>query len=278
MINSLTEEQKAKIPEYVRKWTAIGLCTDRVNEKEVQDIAAYYYKKIAEKAVPPIELCPSPRSCWNRICEKNERKLPFVWPFLDGQFNAGYFSYYDFLINELGVKIEHEHWNWYCSTVNSGPIFTLDDYCFISDRPSKINMKNNVLHCEDGPSVRYEDDFKIFSLNGVLVDEYLVMTKWSDLDCRKILTEKNAEVRREFVRKASIEKVFNDLHAKSLDKENDYELLELDLGDNRFRPYLKMVNPSIGVYHIEGVHSDCTTVAAALKFRNGTDEKPVTLS
>ena len=34
-----------------------------------------------------------------------------------------------------------------------------------------------------------------------------------------------------------------------------------------------MINPSIGIHHIEGVHPDCKTIQQALNFRNGlTDE------
>jgi hypothetical protein len=34
-------------------------------------------------------------------------------------------------------------------------------------------------------------------------------------------------------------------------------------------PYLKMRNPSIGVYHMEAVKKSCRTVHEALVFRNG---------
>ncbi len=46
-------------------------------------------------------------------------------------------------------------------------------------------------------------------------------------------------------------------------------MLVLDLGDGRTRPYLKMLNPSIGVWHVEGVAPAVRTVQEALNFRNG---------
>ena len=33
------------------------------------------------------------------------------------------------------------------------------------------------------------------------------------------------------------------------------------------RPYLKMKNPSIGTYHIEGIGLECKTVKDAIRFR-----------
>jgi hypothetical protein len=77
-----------------------------------------------------------------------------------------------------------------------------------------------------------------------------------------VRTETNVEIRREIVRKIGIEKICKDLHAKKIDNKDNYELLLLDN-----RPYLKMLNPSIGVYHIEGVPLECKTVEDALNSR-----------
>ena len=93
------------------------------------------------------------------------------------------------------------------------------------------------------------------------------------LDGKIILKEKNAEVRREIVRKIGVEKLVRDVGAKVKDAQGNYELLMIDIDGERERPYLKMKNPSIGVYHVEGVSPDCKTVKEALNWRNGTDEK-----
>jgi hypothetical protein len=57
-----------------------------------------------------------------------------------------------------------------------------------------------------------------------------------------------------------------------------YELLILNMGDGRRRPYLKMKNPSIKTWHIEGVAPEIKTVKEALAWRNGTDEAPEVLT
>jgi len=124
---------------------------------------------------------------------------------------------------------------------------------FISEKPIAIHWKNQRLHNEKGLAVEYSDGYGLYSLNGVRVPKEIVMTPAEQLDPTLILKEKNAEVRREIVRKIGVERVCQKLGAKVIDKEGDYELLNLDLGENRIRPYLKMKNPSIGVYHIEGV-------------------------
>jgi hypothetical protein len=44
----------------------------------------------------------------------------------------------------------------------------------------------------------------------------------------------------------------------------------VDYDDRGERPHLKMKNPSMDLWHIEGVHPDCKTVKEALAWRNGT--------
>jgi hypothetical protein len=89
-----------------------------------------------------------------------------------------------------------------------------------------------------------------------------------------LLSELNTEVRREIVRKVGIERVCETLNAECIDRAGNYELLLLDLQDGRRRPFLKMKNPSVGVYHIEGVDPRCRTVAEALAWRNQSDVPP----
>jgi hypothetical protein len=133
-----------------------------------------------------------------------------------------------------------------------------------------MQVAGENLHCESGPAVCWPgSDERYFFLNGVEVTQEIVETPASLLDPRMITKERNAEVRRELVRKIGIERVCAGLGATCVDSEGDYELLLLKIGDGRRRPYLKMLNPSIGVYHIEGVAPECQTVRAALDWRNG---------
>jgi len=144
---------------------------------------------------------------------------------------------------------------------------------------------NYQLHCEDGPAlvatiqVKGEEEVREwYFLNGVEVTKGIVLTPAEELDPYILIKTANAEVRREIVRKIGIERVCKALDAKVIDRKGDYELLLLDLGDGRRRPYLKMRNPSLGVYHIEGVHPDCSTVVEALRWRNGSELEPEVLA
>ncbi|MCA1816016.1 MAG: hypothetical protein LC746_06340, partial [Acidobacteria bacterium] len=120
-------------------------------------------------------------------------------------------------------------------------------------RPALV-LRDGRLHCETAPAVSWRaSDQRYFCLNGVRVSEEIATTPAARLDPRLILSERNAEVRREIIRKIGIERVCAELNARCVDAQGDYELLLLDLQDGRVRPFLKMRNPSApGVYHIEG--------------------------
>jgi hypothetical protein len=84
------------------------------------------------------------------------------------------------------------------------------------------------------------------------------------------MSETNADIRRELLRKVGIERMLANLPHKVVSKRGDYELLSVDLTETvKGAIYLKMLNQSIGVYHMEGVPRECKTVDEALSWRNG---------
>jgi hypothetical protein len=195
-----------------------------------------------------------------------------VWPYLSGKFWAGYFAFYEFMIHEVKVEGITPLWHDLVQTSELNLIYPLDQACIISDNPTEIHIVNGRLHKDGAPSIKYADGFSVWSLNGVQVKKEIAETPAEDLNPKMILKEGNAEVRREIVRKIGIERVCESLNARVIDTFGDYELLNLSLGDGRVRPYLKMKNPSIGTFHIEGVHPDCKTCKEALAWRNKQTE------
>jgi hypothetical protein len=139
----------------------------------------------------------------------------------------------------------------------------------LTPRPCALHMAYGRLHRDGGPALAYPDGFALWRLNGVAVPDWLAAIPADVIDPRRLLEIPNAEVRREFIRKVGIARVLRGLNARVISSCGPYELLELDLGDGRRRPYLKMQNPSVDAVHIEGVHPDCRTVQEALNYRNG---------
>jgi len=171
-------------------------------------------------------------------------------------------------MQEIGVQDITELVKYYFATVNLGLIYPLEDCIVICQKPYLLKKNNRGLHCEDGPALAYNNNgiSEWYYLNGVAMKKEHVMTPAENLNPKEVLAEKNVEVRRELVRKMGIELLLNHLPHKVLDKSGNYELLNVKLSDECPNArYLKMINPSIQVFHIEGVEGE--TVAQALNFR-----------
>lgn len=102
------------------------------------------------------------------------------------------------------------------------------------------------------------------------------------LEPKDMLRSRNAEVRKEIIKRVGMERILYSLKAKIIDKKGltlfdgnvpeNYELLLLDLGDGRRRPFLKMLNPSVPeCWHVEAVHPACQTIQDALNYRRYGD-------
>jgi hypothetical protein len=96
-----------------------------------------------------------------------------------------------------------------------------------------------------------------------------VLTPAENIGANAVLSETNVDQRRELMRKVGIERMLASLKHKSLEKRGTYELLSIHLSDSvPDARYLRMLNPSIGCWHLEGVDPRCNTIDEALNFRN----------
>jgi hypothetical protein len=283
-IEKLTEEQEALIPKYREKWLKIGLSTDRIDRERAKGIIDRFYTEIIKTNSPQrIEFTDSPISGWEKVCEliiPDDIEVDFVWPYMDGSFWAPWAAYFEYMDEVVGV-IDCPEYQVIKDLTCLGLLYPFEDICVVTEKPSEINLKDGRLHKDGGPALSYADGFSVWALNGVRVSQELAETPHHKLDPAIILHEKNAEVRREIVRKIGIERISEALNSEVIDAKDGYELVVIDLQDEtkRRRPYLKMVNPSIeGVYHMEGVPPEIKTVDQALAWRNGTDKSPIVLT
>lgn len=274
MIESLTQEQQDKLVVYRDRWIGIGLCTDPIDKDACKHWIAEAYKAAGLK--PPNEyiFTSSPNECNNLLInEYGIKKEDINNTTLYGFQDAPWLSFYNYFLEVCELDVcKKLHPLMELSKV-CGWWVAYDTHAFIQDRPCEIHLNDaKQLHCEDGAAVLYRDGWGIYSLNGVRVDKEIILTPSDELDCNLIVTTKNAEIRRELVRKIGVERIYDQLGGKVIDSQGDYELVTLNLGDNNPRPYLKMVNPSIDTIHIEGVPPGTQTVVDALAWRNGLDQ------
>ena len=103
------------------------------------------------------------------------------------------------------------------------------------------------------------------------------------LDPKLILTDLILDRKREIIRKIGIERVCTKLHTTTLEEKGDYKLITLRTDNTRrsrdneylypeIGPFLLMKNPSIGIYHIEGVAPHIKTIQEAINWRAGNTD------
>ena len=316
MITKLSKQQELEIPKFIDKWIKVAV-TPMNHNKSIEYTKKLYKLMKQEEPIIIIGLSPMNTallcSLFFTLVKDREgfsQLRSQLYSQLDSQLSSQLDSQLrSQLDSQLHSQLEDINQNWclglwwltWCAWYDYskfiGVEFNEDNYdlfmnynsevtfiipykgiAFISEKPTEIHWKDKRLHNEKGLAVKYPDNYGLYCLNGVGVTKEIVEISAEELDANLVTKEKNAEVRREIVRKIGVERVCQKLNAKVLDKQDAYELLNLDLGENRIRPYLKMINPSIGTFHIEGVSPDCKTVEEALSWRNGTKEKPTILT
>jgi hypothetical protein len=220
----------------------------------------------------------------------------YVLPYIEGSFAAGYFGMYTYMQEVLSVTLTEEvleHYKWYESTLDIGLFYPLEDFCIISQKPIEIYMSDGLLHKDLGASVLYEDGFKVYSLWGIKVPEYLAMTPSANLDINFFLKENNADVKATFIRKYGMERMIsygneidcvsnyfnhNDKNIKRYFNsiyviESDYKLYDMSklFKSINYAPYLYMKNLTTGIYHMEGIEPSCKNLVEAINWREDTD-------
>lgn len=275
MIETLTQAQIEKFPTYVKKWTERGLTTvQRTSEDAIRDFTLFQ-ENILKKTPLPVVLLKSPLECNKKIKEltcpdMKSGEFQCVYPYFDCQYWAGWFSFYDYMEQELGIKYDNKkNYDIMKSCQSYGMVFPLDTICIVCQPPTIIKTNSNGLHCENGVALSYNGDNELYALNGVIMSKELVMTPAHDITTNQVFKETNVDIRRELIRKVGIAQILDKLPHKILDSDGDYVLYSIDLSaEVKDARYLKMTNPSIGVFHIEAVGPEIATVKDAKLWRN----------
>jgi len=305
MIEKLTSEQEQQLKEFHERCMQIGLSTDRMDKSKHKTIINHIYKKYLKKEKEPhIWYVDSPfqYNCIINILnlidkdkmvtdikqalqeslssylesDKDQRLFHNVyWSNADIYWIGFYMFPLLYLGIDYGEDLNTDLKMFFELIQDSGYIFYHEDICFISEKPIEIHTnENHLLHNESGPSILFADGYFTWHLNGVEVNEKIVMPPADQLSTKMILEESNAEVRKEILKKIGIDRVISEFNAQILEKKNGYVLYDIPIKDSNENNliYLKMENPSTDEIHFERVHFECKTVEAALAYRDGEDQ------
>ena len=287
MATKLTPEQDAKLPFYRDKWLKIGLDTARYDEGEVEHWVKEAYN-IADLKIPEkIYHAQSPLGClqeYERITGHNAAQE--IGGFAYGSHEAGWLCVYDFYLNECHLEECRKLVPLMQLAMIGGWWLPYEEMAIVSQKPTAMSMVEGRLHCDNGPACGYSDKFRVWALNGVRVSQEIAETDPDKMPIGWWADEENAEVRHEIEKKMTTERVLELADGKPVDTEHmnisgadhTYTLMELKLPNGDVRRLLDMTNPSTGEQHKEWVPPETKDVMGALRFRNGTEELPQTLT
>jgi len=190
-------------------------------------------------------------------------------PYIRGHWMSPRLSWYAFMPEILSIWKYPGLWSTFMEIQHLGFVYLLKDVCIVGNRPTRLYLnEDGNLHKDGGPAIAWADGVAYYYLNGIKMPKWLAETPAMEIDCRKFSKIRNVEVRREFIRKVGVERIVQKIGGKVLDKQGNYEVLLVDLGGTTGKwPYLKMLNPSIGVWHLECLSRECRTVREAINFR-----------
>lgn len=292
MIESLTKEQEAMLEADYQEGLRIGRDITPIEHAKAEEIITRIYAS-HKREKPAFLYYSSPTEALEKVRAMDpDNKIEYS-DFLGGQHYAYWKIYYKFA-EKIGVKYDEEGQEpvnsklldlWYqeCKTLFWWAPF--DYAAIIVERPTilAIDLTTGNLHSETGPAIAFRDGVSLYYLNGVAVPEYLVMTPSEKLDLNWYTQQTNADVKAEFVRKYGVERMCEkfgkivDSYKKYPKKQfpkwhaSEYEVWDMQplFPELDHAYYLKMLNQTTGIWHMEGLSPKCNTIDIALTERFG---------
>lgn len=296
MIETLTKEQEARIPEFVERWCKIGLSTETLDPARVRtavDLAYQCAQTGDNKGLAPpghLEFTASPLDLAKKIVKiKGLEETPanldqalneVHW----NSHNVGYLAFYDYCREVLGLTEETKQMAglWACSR-EFGWWAPYENAAVVMARPQAIHLDGlGRLHHESRKAVEYPDGWGLYCWKGVVVDQVVIETP-EKITVKSIDEERNAEVRRVKLERFGTERYLREAGAKVLDEVGrDHEikglqtarLLRRDLEDDEPIVMVDLLDSSPeadGVYkrYMIRVPPDTTTCRQAWAWING---------
>lgn len=101
----------------------------------------------------------------------------FIWPYIGNYNLSSFFAQFDFFRDVLGVKDYPKDYEILRQGLKIGLFYPLERFTAVCRKPTSIALKNGKLHCEDGPALVYDDNWKLYALDGVRATEAIVRGK-----------------------------------------------------------------------------------------------------
>lgn len=269
----------------------LGRSIASIDHTKCEAVINVFYKLLG-KAKPKYLYFRSIKECSDFI-KQNSPDAGDYKNYFAGQQWIYWKAFYVFC-EKIGVKFEQEQSKklqlWMQESTELHWWWPFENYVIVSERPIALRLNEaGQLHSENSPAIEYADGWKLYYLNGISVPEYLIMTPSEDLDVEFFKKEKSNDVKAEFVRKFGVERLLHefgvqiDSYKKYSAKENpwwhksEYELWDMHKAfpGLDYQPFLKMLNQTTGIWHVEALSPSIRTIPEALKERFGGREMKI---
>ena len=252
-IESLTPEQESDLVAFRSEWLGIGTSTEPADRPRAERAIAAMYTRIGETQ-PRFLWVESPataamavanfqrdgnslgESLRNSLRESLRESLRnSLWESLGNSLRSSFFGQHEshwvaFYIfgRKIGVKYKCESnrdlelWSEICRSC--GWFNAWKGLAICSERPSaQLLNDRGVGHCDNGPAIAFRDGWKVWMLNGVRVDEQIVMCPETQT-AEQIHGERNAEIKRIRIERFGWPKYLEAIKATVVDRRrNDVE-------------------------------------------------------
>lgn len=223
MIESLTPEQEAQMQPWADKWIAIGCDTTQSTDEDFKicfEAVKELYQTDEYKAHTPTEyvVVDSPIGIYEICKDKN-----FLNNSCYGSFEAGWLSYYTFFRDVVGLELDSRLEALVTLAHHVSLYYVHEKTVIFSRKPVEIHMEEGLLHNESGPSIRFADNFSVWSIRGNRVNEQIVMAP-ETLTIKQIDEEQNSDIQSIMIDRFGWERYIDECGAKLIDsRKNDIE-------------------------------------------------------
>jgi len=268
-IDSLTDEQKAKFPEYVKRWTAFGLSTLPADRPMAEKGIELIYASAGEPKPEKIVWCSSPMDAIKKIKEVQDGDSSNVQVSAWGQHDASASSYFAFFRDELGLTKETEKWQGFdLLSRSAGWLYAFKGIAFVCERTSVVKKdEQGQLHCETGPACAFPDGWGVYCWHGVRVPKW-VIEEPHKLTAELCLKEDNQEVRRCMIEKMGTRRFIIESKGEVLDHDShdiNWDRALLKIGWDK---WFFVCDPSTKRNYPIQVSEDCETCEDADRWMN----------
>jgi hypothetical protein len=224
----LTEDQRDKIPSYLREYTSIVRDTSPMDWEGARKSVTEMYRLAGYPPPPKFLFCRNPvlaTQAGDLIAREGHKGLGIQGDGIGGRnllsatSHAAGAARFSFLVNECGLRLDCETQRQTLDLFvrSCFAVYTHANFAILVDRPSVLRVvrrgESEVLHCEDGPAVAWGRDgegkydpkdpfgYALYYWFGVRVPNHWITDKVRDpegvrLRAEEVLTNKNQEVLR----------------------------------------------------------------------------------